>query len=164
MTSGPNAQRRTPAWTASVAVAVAAVIVAVVAAAVLAVAGDRAAPHAAPSTGLDAAPLHLDTVTEQVAAHYTAANDQSDLYAEIPCYCGCEEFLAHRHLLDCFVRSDGAGWDAHASTCGVCIAESDAAQRHLADGASTPAIRQAIVDRFDVTPPTTPHQDGGTRT
>lgn len=104
----------------------------------------------------DAAPLALASVSPDIAGHYHAATELADVYREIPCYCGCEEFLGHRDLYDCFVRADGQGWDAHAAGCGVCIAESTLA-RDLTD-AGTPAgdIPAAVIDRFGSTPTTAP--------
>lgn len=103
-----------------------------------------------------AGPLDLADVSDDIAAHYAAARQLADVYEEVPCYCGCEEFLAHRDLLDCFVRADGAGWDAHAARCGVCIAESTAV-RELADsGHGTDAIVRFVIDRFGTTTVTAP--------
>lgn len=104
----------------------------------------------------DAAPLELASVSTDIAGHYQAAADLADVYREVPCYCGCEEFLGHRDLYDCFVRADGQGWEAHAARCGVCIAESTLV-RELVD-AGTPAgdIPVAVMDRFGTTPTTAP--------
>lgn len=103
-----------------------------------------------------AAPLELASVSTDVAGHYQAAADLADVYREVPCYCGCEEFLGHRDLYDCFVRADGHAWEAHAARCGVCIAESTLV-RELVD-AGTPAgdIPAAVIDRFGTTPTTAP--------
>lgn len=105
-----------------------------------------------------AAPLDLSTVPEQVAGHYQAAEDLADVYRQVPCFCGCEEFLGHRDLYDCFVRADGAGWESHAAGCGVCIAESTLV-RDLTDidTDTEPAdIRRAVIDRYGTTPTTAP--------
>jgi len=103
-----------------------------------------------------AAPLELASVSTDVAGHYQAAADLADIYREVPCYCGCEEFLGHRDLYDCFVRADGQAWEAHAARCGVCIAESTLV-RELVD-AGTPAgdIPATVIDRFGTTPTTAP--------
>jgi hypothetical protein len=101
-------------------------------------------------------PLQLAAVSTDIAGHYHAASDLADEYRDVRCYCGCEEFLGHRNLYDCFVRADGQGWEAHAAGCGVCIAES-ALVRDLTD-AGTPVvdIRAAVDDRFGTTPTTAP--------
>lgn len=59
---------------------------------------------------------------EALAVHYRAAESHAEVFAAVPCFCGCTEALGHRHLLDCFVREDGA-WEAHGSGCGVCLGE-----------------------------------------
>ena len=64
---------------------------------------------------LSALPTTLQTL-------YLAAADDPEAFERVACYCGCEAFLDHRHLLDCFVRPDG-GWERHATGCAVCLAE-----------------------------------------
>lgn len=102
------------------------------------------------------APLELAAVPEEIAAHYRFAAANADAYRDVPCYCGCEQFLAHRDLYDCFVRADGAGWEAHASGCGVCIAESAAVRQLVDEGSTRTEIRSAVIEQFGSTPPTTP--------
>lgn len=106
--------------------------------------------------GLAAAPLELASVSTDMAGHYAYATEHQGTYGQIPCFCGCEEFLDHRNLYDCFVRSDGKGWDAHASGCGVCIGESATARRLLDEGQDPAAVRDAVVARFGSTPGTAP--------
>ena len=102
------------------------------------------------------APLQLPSVPEQVAGHYRAAAEHAAAYAEIPCYCGCLGFLAHRNLQDCFVRPDGRGWEAHAAGCGVCLGESALARRLLDEGRAPAAVREAVIAQFGSTPATAP--------
>ena len=103
----------------------------------------------------DIAPLDLATVADSTALHYLAAEDHPATYQQVPCFCGCEEFLGHRHLLDCFVRADGQGWDAHAAGCGICIAESATVQALLDEDHDTLAIRDAVIAQYGAVPPTT---------
>jgi hypothetical protein len=84
-----------------------------------------------------------------VRGHYRFAGAHRDTYREVPCYCGCDSFLAHRSLEDCFVAADGTGWDSHAAGCAVCIDESKIVRRLLARGLSPPAIRDEIVGRYE---------------
>lgn len=112
--------------------------------------------RAAASVGLAAPPLDLATVPSEIAGHYGFAREHGEAYAEIPCYCGCEGFLHHRNLHDCFVRSDGKGWDAHAAGCGVCIGESTTARRLLEEGLDPAAVRDAVIAQFGSTPATAP--------
>lgn len=148
-------------WQWALALAAPVVIVAlVVAVAVGVTSGDshRADGGHGSGVGLAAAPLELASVSPQVAEHFTYAADHQSAYRAIPCYCGCEEFLGHHNLYDCFVRSDGKGWDAHAAGCGVCIGESTTARRLITQGMETSAVRDAVVAQFGSTPATTPRR------
>jgi hypothetical protein len=102
------------------------------------------------------APLDLESVSPGIAEHYRFAAAHEDELRQVPCFCGCEEFLGHSDLYDCFVRADGAGWDAHAAGCGVCIGEAITA-RQLLDTGSTPGqVRDAVIEQFGTTPTTVP--------
>lgn len=114
-----------------------------------------------PAAGLAAAPLDLASVSPGIAGHFTYAKAHPEAFSQIPCYCGCEEFLGHRNLYDCFVRADGKGWDAHAAGCGVCIGESVIARRLLEEGQDPAAARTAVIEQFGTTPATTPPPDQG---
>jgi hypothetical protein len=98
---------------------------------------------------LDVAPggiiLPVD-LPDAFAALYRVVEDRPELFAEIPCFCGCQAMLDHRHLLDCFVRPDGSGWEAHAAGCGVCIGEAQQVAALLDAGETDPdAIRTAVI-------------------
>lgn len=80
---------------------------------------------AADSPMMQVAPGGEVTLASLPADHqalYTAAHDDPAAFSEVACWCGCEAFLDHRHLLDCFVRPDGT-WERHATGCAVCLAE-----------------------------------------
>jgi hypothetical protein len=83
--------------------------------------------------------------TYQYAAKHVAE------FMAIPCFCGCQQSLGHRNLEDCFVTPDG-DWDAHASGCGVCIAEAVAAKELLDINTPIDVVHKAIVDRFGPPP------------
>ena len=53
---------------------------------------------------------------------YRLAVDHRELFAQMPCYCGCGAMPEdpHRNLLDCFINADGT-FDPHASGCEVCV-------------------------------------------
>jgi hypothetical protein len=102
------------------------------------------------------APLDLSSVSPEIAELYRFAADHEDELSQIPCFCGCEKFLGHRHLYDCFVRADGAGWDAHAVGCGVCIGEAVTARQLLDDGLEPSAVREGVIAEFGTTPTTAP--------
>lgn len=90
-----------------------------------------------------------EDVPETVSVFYLGAHQHPDVFGVVPCFCGCEEMLNHKNLLDCFARPDGSGWEAHALGCGVCLAEADQILKMLEQGVSDPAvIREAVIDRF----------------
>ena len=67
--------------------------------------GDHAAMvQVAPGGEVTLASLPVDH-----QAIYEAAAADEDAMTQVRCYCGCEAFLDHRNLLDCFVRPEG-GW------------------------------------------------------
>jgi hypothetical protein len=85
---------------------------------------------------------------------YQAAAADPAGFEAVACYCGCEAFLDHRHLLDCFVRPDG-GWERHATGCGVCLAEARDVIDLRADGTPIGEIARHIDDRYGaITAPT----------
>lgn len=85
---------------------------------------------------------------------YRAAAADPDGFESVRCYCGCEAFLDHRHLLDCFVRPDG-GWERHATGCAVCLAEARDVIDLRSDGTPISEIVQHIDDRYGaITAPT----------
>lgn len=87
-------------------------------------------------------------VPDSVAVMYSAAFAHSEIYENVPCFCGCDAMLGHRHLLDCFARPEG-GWEAHAIGCGVCLGEAQQVDELLADGVTDPLrIREAVVARW----------------
>lgn len=144
-------------WLVAVLAPLAALVL--VAVLVVVVGGRDARPaHDMPGVGLAAAPLDLASVTSDVATHYEYAVGHQVAYRDIPCFCGCNEFLDHRSLYDCFVRSDGQGWDAHAAGCGVCIGESTVARQLLDRGDDLRAVRAAVIAQFGTTPTTAPAQ------
>jgi hypothetical protein len=92
--------------------------------------------------------FQLDGMSASMVAHYEHARANAGVYAHIPCFCGCQEMLAHRNLEDCFVTPDGA-WESHASGCQVCIDESRMAMRMISRGMAPALIRDRIVAHYD---------------
>lgn len=133
--------------------AVAVVVVALSALVVNAALADRPTVEAATSTAAEnmvaVAPggvLAPADVPPAVAAHYQAAQDHQHAFEAVPCFCGCEEMLSHRHLADCFVRADGQGLEAHALGCGVCLGEAQQVMDLIAAGVEAPdQIKEAVV-------------------
>ena len=118
--------------------------------------GDRHTRAMAAAAPTDTEPFDLASVSATIAGHYHFAADHLAELEQIPCWCGCEQFLAHRHLADCFVRADGRGWEAHAAGCGVCIGEAVIARRMLEEGRTPAEIKAAVDIRFGPTVITTP--------
>lgn len=102
------------------------------------------------------APLELSTVSDNVAGHYHYALAHSDAFAQIPCWCGCQQYLGHGNLKDCFVRRDGKGWEAHAAKCGVCIGEAAITAQMLGAGKTPAEVTEAVNTEFGTTAITIP--------
>ncbi len=86
--------------------------------------GDAAAAPAAPM--LQVAPggqVELASLPHDHQALYEAAAADPEAFTQVACYCGCESFLDHRHLLDCFVRPSDGAWERHATGCAICLTE-----------------------------------------
>lgn len=75
---------------------------------------------------------------------YEAAADDEEAFSAVRCYCGCESFLDHATLRDCFVRPEG-GWERHATGCAVCLGEARDVMEDRQDGLPL----DDIVDRID---------------
>jgi hypothetical protein len=103
-------------------------------------ASDAAGAPGAEGFQIDGMPAHM-------VAHYEHARANANVYAQVPCFCGCQEMLAHRNLEDCFVTPDGA-WDSHASGCQVCIDESQMLMRMMGRGMGPGMMRDRIVAEF----------------
>ena len=93
----------------------------------------------------------LSTVTAAIAADYHYAAEHLAEFSQIPCYCGCDASLGHRHLADCYVTATAA-WDAHASGCAVCGYETAAARKQLAAGVPIADISKSIIEQFGPPP------------
>lgn len=106
------------------------------------------APAMTMGGGRDPGPISLESMTPTVAAMYRHAADHQDVYERVPCYCGCDSFADHRNLYDCFLRTDGAGYEAHGAGCAICQAEAREVQRLSASGRSGPEIRADVIDQF----------------
>ncbi|HLF40073.1 MAG TPA: PCYCGC motif-containing (lipo)protein [Acidimicrobiia bacterium] len=152
---GPEALRTTSTAVRRLRLAATAALLAAALAAILVVARGEGEPPVR-FAAHDVAPLDLATIGSQVADHYRYAETHEAAYRQIPCFCGCEGFLGHRDLYDCFVRADGTGYDAHAAGCGVCIGESAIARPLLEDGGAPANVRSAVVAQFGATPGTAP--------
>lgn len=149
---GPEHQR----WWL-LALVIAAVLIIGGAAVAVVVSGGDDDPAGGHAMGV-APPVELATLSEDVAALYRFAEGHQAELAGVPCFCGCEEFLAHDSLYDCFVRADGAGYDSHAAGCGVCLGEAAVVSDLLAAGTPAGEVTHRIIEQFGTTRITSPDQ------
>ena len=85
--------------------------------------------------------------TEKSIAGYQAAIAHRDTVAWVPCYCGCGQDPRFKNLLDCFVTAENK-WDAHASSCEICLDESLDVAKLRAQGNTMVEIRGAINAKY----------------
>lgn len=95
-----------------------------------------------------------------IKAAYEFAARHPEVMNYIPCFCGCERG-GHKGNHDCFVAGrDDAGdvthWDVHGISCQVCIDVAYEARQMHESGATVPAIRKAIDERYAAWPTRTP--------
>ena len=110
---------------------------------------DEASDHEAPQM-LQVAPggeVELASLPAEHQVLYEAAVADREAFTQVRCYCGCEDFLAHRHLLDCFERPEG-GWERHATGCAVCLAEAEEVVEQRAAGTPLGEIVRRIDNRY----------------
>jgi len=88
---------------------------------------------------------------------YRLALENKQLFAALPCYCGCGAMPEnpHRNLLDCFINPDGT-FDPHASGCQICDDIAIDAAQWQAEGKSPGEIRSLVDSKYQGSgPPTT---------
>lgn len=107
----------------------------------------HAAPVAAPASAGAPTGFQLQGLPPDVVEQYTFARENPDVYAQIPCFCGCQRLLGHRNLADCFVTPQGT-WESHAAGCAVCLGESEMVMRMMVRGMGPSMMRERIVERF----------------
>lgn len=105
-------------------------------------------------------PDYVQKAEANVQAAYRFAMDHPDLLAQIPCYCGCEKTLHHKHNLDCYIaafKPDGsvAQYTGHAAYCGVCVDTTLLARDLAGEGQTAHAIHTAIDAQYGYTEPHT---------
>ncbi len=79
--------------------------------------------------------------SETVRSAYTAAHEEPELLAQLPCYCYCDRGMGHKSLHSCFE-------DQHASVCDICMREAQTAVRLKKQGKSVEDIRAQIINEF----------------
>lgn len=108
-------------------------------------------PHASVPAWL----LPLGDVPDETVAMYEAAQAHRDLFAHLPCYCGCSLLKPpHASLERCFLRADGSA-EPHATGCRICIDIAKDALAMVGEGRTHVEIRVAIDAMYvDTGPPT----------
>ena len=91
--------------------------------------------------------FQLDMVPAHMVQHYEFARANPGVYAQVPCFCGCDQMLGHRNLEDCFVTPDGA-WESHAAGCQICIQESQMLMRMMGRGMSVGMMADRVSAEF----------------
>ena len=79
---------------------------------------------------------------------YEAAPSHRDLFAHLPCYCGCALLKEpHASLERCFLVPDGS-FEAHASGCRICTDIAVDALAMEAQGVDHAAIRARVDEKY----------------
>lgn len=104
------------------------------------------APAGAPPTAVPAG-FQLAGLPRDTVERYTFARANAEVYAHVPCFCGCSTMLAHRNLAECFVTPSGT-WESHAAGCQVCLGEARMVMRMMGRGMAPTTIRDRIVAEF----------------
>ena len=87
---------------------------------------------------------------------YRLAVENRQLFALMPCYCGCAAIPddPHRNLLDCFLNDDGS-FDPHASGCDICVDIAIDAAQWQAEGKSPAEVRSLVDAKYQGFGPST---------
>ena len=76
--------------------------------------------------------------TPVVARAYRYAQENSEVFAQQPCYCYCDAGENHRSLLDCYASDHGVG-------CALCQQEALLVHKLVGEGKNAMEIRDLIV-------------------
>lgn len=82
------------------------------------------------------------------AMAYAIADEIPDVLRQLPCYCGCMDFLyPHLHLLNCYVNRSG-GYEEHASLCSICQGETFDTKQWHDEGVPMEEIKRRIDEKW----------------
>ena len=96
--------------------------------------------------------LAFDEIPADQQGLYLAAEQDPEAFQAVRCDCGCEDFLDHPDLRACFLRADG-GWEAHATGCGICLAQAEMVRDLREEGLPLDDVIDAVDDRYASTIP-----------
>ncbi|OLO36444.1 hypothetical protein BTR23_15370 [Alkalihalophilus pseudofirmus] len=101
---------------------------------------------------IDELPTFLEHYHTNIMDIYERVPHYQDLLEHIPCYCGCSDYVAHRHTYDCFVHehfeNGNVQWDDHGAKCGVCLEIAYYSMKFYDEGASPLEIRNIIDEMY----------------
>lgn len=94
-------------------------------------------------------PDYVQNIDADGQAAYQFATDNPKILKQIPCYCGCEKMLGHKHNLACYITAfnpDGsvAQYTDHAAYCTVCLDITRVVREMVTEGKTVQAIHNAI--------------------
>lgn len=94
--------------------------------------------------------------TARAERGYRLAVDNQQLFAQLPCYCGCVLLPddPHGDLLDCFINDDGS-FDNHASGCLICVDIADDGVAWHAEGRSAAEVKTLLDEKYQDSGPST---------
>jgi hypothetical protein len=72
---------------------------------------------------------------------YEVAQKNPALLAQLHCYCGCDQEVGHRNLLDCYR-------DEHGAHCPICTGEAVEAAKLADEGLPVEQIRRVLRDHY----------------
>lgn len=108
------------------------------------ISSDDGSPSAHASIDLS----HLGDMPADTRAAYEAAPSHRELFAHLPCYCGCGLLKEPHGSLDrCFLLPDGKV-EAHASGCKICTDIATQALAMEAQGLDHATIRARVDEQF----------------
>ena len=84
----------------------------------------------------------------QALRGYQLAVDNQELLTHLPCYCGCGQDPAFKHLRDCFISDDGQ-FNPHGANCLICLEEVDDAMAWKGQGLNLKEIRDRIDAKYE---------------
>lgn len=98
-------------------------------------------------------PHYVQNAAPEVQVAYQFAIDHPETLKQIPCYCGCEKTLGHKHNLDCYISGfnpDGsvADYRDHAVYCAVCVDTTQMVIKMTGEGKSIQEIHDAVDAKY----------------
>jgi len=87
--------------------------------------------------------------SEEALKGYKLAAVNQDIFAQVPCYCGCvSDPEKYQNLKDCFYNRYTGEFDEHAAGCTTCLDEAKDIGQWTQEGLSAKDIRQRIDDKY----------------